>query len=56
MDKVYRCKGDKPECSKNENCFKNGGFCHCTKDLKHAKVFVLVEDLDTTWYELLDEQ
>lgn len=34
----YLCDGERENCKKNM-CYKNGGDCKHTKDVKHAKNF-----------------
>jgi hypothetical protein len=37
-DVFYLCDGEVPECKKRI-CFKNGGMCKWTTDIKHAVNF-----------------
>lgn len=34
----YLCDGEKEDCAK-DHCYKKGGWCDCTKDVRHAKNF-----------------
>lgn len=34
----YLCDGEKEDCKKR-SCYKNGGECEHTKDIKHARNF-----------------
>ena len=36
---LYICDGDVPECEKTE-CYKRGGECKLTSDVRHAVNFV----------------
>lgn len=46
---VYLCDGEKESCSKR-NCYRNGGDCKHTPDIKNAKNFTQWHG-GRTWHE-----
>ncbi len=36
MSGKFYCNGKKEECKDSKACYKNGGNCHCTKEIDYA--------------------
>lgn len=56
MRRIYKCKGDVPNCKSSKGCYKNGGECHCTTDISHAQLFVKKENLNDMQYEEIEDE
>lgn len=55
-DWPFSCNGENPKCKNHIGCYKNGGPCTATTDIKYAKLYVRKESPDDMWYEELKDE